>query len=186
MKNLLIMFLFLCFLPCVASEIETIKIDTKINLEIIVATAKDSIFPEKCLGVWEGIMHIYSQGIKRDSVNVKFTAAKTDTSGTYIWKTEYLSKTTPMVKDYKLVVDNLKEGRYILDEGDGSKIVEYVVNNKMYSLFKVEDIYLTSSTELVNKQLLIEVTSGKELKEIQGVKSYSFANVQRLVLTRMD
>jgi hypothetical protein len=91
MKNLLIIHLFLCFLPCVAGEIDAIKIDTKINLEIKVATAKDSIFPEKCLGVCEGIMHIYSQGIKRDSVKVKFTAAKTDTSGTYIWKTEYLS-----------------------------------------------------------------------------------------------
>ena len=91
-----------------------------------------------------------------------------------------------MVKDYKLVTDNLNEGRYILDEGEGVKLVEYVVNNKMYSLFKVDDIYLTSSTELVNKQLIIEVTSGKELKEIQGVKSYSFANVQRMVLTRSE
>jgi len=186
MKNLLLILLFLCFLPCIAREIETIKIDTKRNLEIKVATAKDSIFPEKCLGIWEGIMQIYSQGIQRDSVKVRFTAAKTDTSGTYIWKTEYLSTTTPVVKDYRLVVDNIKEGRYILDEGDGSKIVEYVVNNKMHSLFKVDDIYLTSSTELVNKQLIIEVTSGKELKEIQGVKSYSFANVQRMVLTRID
>ena len=91
-----------------------------------------------------------------------------------------------MVKDHKLVIDNIKEGRYILDVGDGSKIVEYVVNNKMYSLFEVDDIYLTSSTELVNKQFVVEVTSGKELKEFHGVKSYSFAIVQRMVLTRMD
>jgi len=56
----------------------------------------------------------------------------------------------------------------------------------MSSLLKVDDIYLTSNIELFNKQLIIEVTSGKELKEIQGVKSYSFANVQRMVLTRMD
>ena len=186
MKNLLIILLLICFLPCEAVEIESIKINTKINFEIKVMIIQDSIFPEKCLGIWEGIMYIYSQGMKRDSVKVRFTAAKTDTSGTYIWKTEYLSKTTPMVKDYKLVVDNIKEGRYILDEGEGIKLVEYAVNNKMHSLFKVDDIYLTSSTELVNKQLIIEVTSGKELKEIQGVKSYSFANVQRMVLTRID
>jgi len=56
----------------------------------------------------------------------------------------------------------------------------------MSSLLKVDDIYLTSNIELFNKQLIIEVTSGKELKEIQGVKSYSFANVQRMVLTRME
>lgn len=151
-----------------------------------IATALDSIFPEKCLGIWEGTMYIYSQGVLRDSVNVRFTAAKTDSIGTYIWKTEYLSATRPMVKDYKLVVDDLSTGRYLLDEGGGVKLVEYCIKDKMYSLFKVEDIYLTSCTELVGDNLIFEVTSGKELNEKEGIKNYSFNTVQRVTLHKID
>lgn len=145
-----------------------------------------TIFPEKCLGIWEGMMYIYNQGMLRDSVRVKFTAAKTETDGTYIWKTEYLSTTRPMVKDYKLVVDVLNKGRYFLDEGDGLKLMKYNFDNKLYSLFKVNDIYLTSSTELFDDRLVFEVTSGKEIDEVQGIKNYSFTNVQRVVMRKID
>lgn len=141
-------------------------------------------FPERCLGVWEGTMYIYSRGQLSDSVKVKFTAARTASAGTYIWKTEYLSPTRPMVKDYKLVVDDLSQGRYKLDEGDGVELIEYNVSNKLYSLFKVDDIYLTSSTELVGDRLIFEVTSGKEFNEVKGIKNYSYASVQRVVLQK--
>lgn len=144
------------------------------------------IFPEKCLGVWEGVMYIYGQSVLIDSVNIKFTAAKTDTAGTFIWKTEYLSPKTPMVKDYKLILEDAGKGLYILDEGNGVKLTEYTINNKMYSLFKVDDIYLTSSMEIVNDQLIFEVTSGKELNEVQGVTNYSFSYVQRVVMDRIN
>lgn len=147
-------------------------------------SSEELIFPERCLGVWEGIMHIYNYDELVDSVKIRFTAAKTDIDGTYTWKTEYLSPDRPMVKDYKLVVDDLSKGRYILDEGDGVMLIEYNVNNKLYSLFKVNDIYLTSSTELVNDQLIFEVTSGKEFNDIKGITNYSFTNVQRAVMHR--
>ena len=146
----------------------------------------ESIFPERCLGVWEGTMHIYNYNKLRDSVKVRFTAAKTDIVGVYIWKTEYLSPKTPVVKDYKLIIDDINEGRYILDEGNGIKLIEYNVNNKLYSLFKVNDIYLTSSTELLDEQLIFEVTSGKAFNEKQGITNHSFTNVQRVVLQKTN
>ena len=76
------------------------------------AKAEQKIFPERCLGVWEGMMYIYQNAGLRDSVKVKFTAARTDVEGTYTWKTEYLSPSRPVVKDYKLVVDDLEQGRF--------------------------------------------------------------------------
>jgi len=144
------------------------------------------IFPERCLGTWEGTMYIYKFNTVVDSVKVKFTAARTDTEGTYTWKTEYLSPTRPMVKDYKLVVDNLNEGKYILDEGDGVELIEYNVDNKLYSLFEVQDIYLTSTTELVGDKLIFEVTSGKRVEEKKGITNYSYTNVQRVILSRIE
>lgn len=142
-------------------------------------------FPERCLGVWEGTMKMYSYDKLRDSVKVRFTAARTDVDGTYIWKTEYLSKTTPMVKDYKLLVDDLDKGKYILSEGNGIELVEYCVDNKLYSLFKVQDIWLTSTTELIDKKLIFEVTSGRELNQVNGIKNYSFTNLQRVVMQQI-
>jgi len=171
MKNVLMFLLYLSVFQCIAQNGKT---------------ADTTIFPEKCLGVWEGMMHIYTYNTLRDSVKVRFTAAKTDTIGRYVWKTEYLSPTRPVVKDYQLVVDDLKKGRYILDEGDGVKLIKYNVANKMYSLFKVNDIYLTSSTELLEDRLIFEVTSGKEIAEENAVVNYSFRNVQRVVLYKVD
>lgn len=174
-KYLIILFLCASSFQGVAQEINTNtqKEDT-------------TIFPDKCLGIWEGIMNIYHKGHLKHRVNVRFTASKTTTAGTYVWKTEYLSPKKPMVKDYKLVVDDINEGRYLLDEGDGIQLIEYVVGNKMRSLFKVEDIYLTSTTELIDDQLIFEVTSGKEITEVKGIKGYSFTNVQRMVLHKIE
>lgn len=176
MRILFIALLSLWSLQCVAQENESTK--TK--------SAQNIIFPEKCLGIWEGTMYIYNYGHVRDSVAVRFTAAKTDSAGVYIWKTAYISLEKPIVKDYKLIVDDPEKGSYLLDEGDGIKLVEYNVNNKLYCAFKLDDIYLTSSTELIGDKLVFEVTSGKELNTTKGITNYSFANVQRVVLHKVE
>lgn len=187
MRSLIFTF-FSLFLSSVATFSAEDRIGYSTICEHNVSLVNDSIFPEKCLGVWEGMLEIFSKGKFIDRVKIRFTAAKTDTTGTYIWKTEYLSKTRPMVKDYKLVVDTLYEGRYILDEGGGVKLFMYCVNNKLSSMFKMNDIYLTSSRELLGDQLIFEVTSGMEIEESEeeGIVNYSIANVQRAVLTRLE
>jgi len=185
MKNAILVFLFLYSSQCISQEVESVTVDSKTlkkNTELV----EKYSFPEKSLGVWEGVMKMYTLGTLRNSVKVRFTAAKTGTIGSYIWKTEYLSAKKTMVKDYKLVVDDISKGHYVLDEGDGVKLRVYNVENKIYSLFKVDDIYLTSSTELVGDQLIFEVTSGKEIDEIQGIKNYAFTYVQRVVMHKVD
>lgn len=185
MKNFLILFFSVAIFNCIAqqSETPTTKSDTLHHKEL---SAEKINFPEKCLGVWEGTMYIHYNSVLRDSVSIKFTAAKTDTVGTYIWKTEYISPKTPMVKDYKLIVDNENIGTYLLDEGEDIQLVTYNVNNKLYCLFKVDDIYLTSSTELINNNLVFEVTSGKQINNNQEVTSYTYTNIQRAVLHKIE
>lgn len=147
---------------------------------------QDLLFPEKCLGIWEGTMYLYHHGVLNDSVPVRFTAARTETDETFIWKTEYLSETRPAIKDYKLVVDDEDAGRYILDEGDGIELIEYNVGNKLYCLFNVDDAYLCSFTELIGDKLIHEVTSGEEFNEVEGIKNVSFSHVQRCIMHRKD
>ncbi len=148
-------------------------------------SAKTLSFPEKCLGVWEGTMFLYKYNNIHDSVQVTFTAARTENDSLFIWKTEYHSSTIEVVKDYKLKLDDSEKGRYILDEGDGIQLIEYNVGNKLYCMFKLDDTYFTSSTELIGENLVFEVTSGKEENETQGIQNFSFTNVQRVVLTRV-
>ena len=185
MRNLTVLFLLLVTHLCNAEEYEYQQMDL-VKIEIKTMLDDTLIFPEKCLGIWDGVMFIFNEGLLRDSVQVRFTAAKTEEGGVYIWKTAYLSPTRPMVKDYKLVVRDLSKGQYILDEGDGVEVMHYVVQNKMYSLFQVDDIYLTSSTEFLENQLIFEVTSGRQLNASDEVKNYSFANIQRVVLKKVD
>ncbi len=119
-----------------------------------------SNFPQKCEGKWEGLMYIYSGGVLRDSVRVEFYVAK-DSDSTWKWRTDYLSPKTPITKDYRLKMKTANT--YIIDEGDGIELLNYVSANKMYSLFETEGIYLTAVYELRGDELLFEVTSSRKL-----------------------
>ena len=141
-----------------------------------------SSFVQKCLGTWQGTMYMYHDGKLRDSVNVKLIVANTTDTGVWVWKTEYLSEKFPMVKDYKLKVKDSAKNIYLTDEGDGLTLDNYVVGDKMYSLFETEKIFLTANYELRDDKLIFEVTSGKKLTATHPeVNNYSVADVQRVV-----
>lgn len=141
-------------------------------------------FAERCLGVWEGKMLIYSNLIVKDTVPIKLTVARTAIKDDYIWKTEYLSATRPMTKDYLLRVKDLEKGVYVTDEGGGVELLNYLHADKLYSVFETAGVMLTASYELRGKELIFEVTSGKKLEVKQGVVNYSVPNLQRAVLRR--
>jgi hypothetical protein len=144
-------------------------------------------FPEKCLGNWKGMMYIYSQGVLRDSVPVKMTIAKTSDPNTWTWKTEYLSAKMPQTKDYLLRLKDKEKNSYVTDEGGGVELNNYVFGNKMYDVFEVQGITLTSTYEIVGKNLVFEVTSGKKLEtSAQGITNFSVNNLQRVVLEKME
>jgi len=143
-------------------------------------------FPEKCLGIWTGTMHIYNRGLLVDSVPIKLNVTRTNAPDTFVWKTEYLSAKFPMVKDYKLVISDAGKGVFITDEGDGIILMDYLFENKLYSVFETQSILLTSTYEWLGNQIIFEVTSGKELQTTLGVKSYSVLNLQKAVLRKMN
>ena len=143
-------------------------------------------FPEKCLGIWTGTMHIYNRGSLVDSVTIKLNVTRTNAPDTFVWKTEYLSEKFPMVKDYKLVISDAGKGVFITDEGDGIILMDYLFENKLYSVFETQGILLTSTYEWLGNKIIFEVTSGKELQTTHGVKSYSVLNLQKAILRIMN
>lgn len=143
------------------------------------------LFPEKCLGTWEGMMHIYAHGEIKDSVEVKFTVARTDSAHAFTWKTEYLSEKFPMVKDYTLKVIDPQKRLYVTDEGDGIVLRDYGFGDKLYSIFETSDILLTATYELSADQLIFEVTSGKMEETVKGINNYAVTHLQRVVYSRV-
>jgi hypothetical protein len=150
-----------------------------------IANAQEN-FANKCEGKWEGIMYIYGKGQLKDSVPVQLIVEKTNLLDTWIWKTNYLSQSTPMEKNYKLVLKDAATQSYITDEGDGVELRDYCFNNKLYSVFETHDVMLTSSYELQGDQLIFEVTSGKKIEEKAAVTNYSVLNLQRVVFKKVQ
>lgn len=142
-------------------------------------------FANKCVGKWEGMMYIYGKGQLRDSVPVELLVQKTNLDTVWKWKTSYLSKTIPAVKDYNLILKDAKSQTYATDEGGGIELMDYQFNNKLYSVFETHGVMLTSSYELLGNQLIFEVSSGKKLDDNKEVNNYSVLNLQRVVFKRI-
>lgn len=141
-------------------------------------------FPEQCIGVWEGTMYIYGGGQLRDSVRVQHTVKPIDKTS-WTWKTDYLSEKLPMTKDY--ILRQQEPSIYVIDEGQNITIPMRQAGNKLYSVFEVQGILLTSSYELKNGQLIFEVTSGKKNSAGNAqVGTYLINAVQRVILKRKN
>lgn len=141
-------------------------------------------FADKCTGKWEGTMYIYAKGKIRDSVQVQLIVEKTNIPNTWTWRTNYLSTTNPMQKDYKLILKDSTTQTYVTDEGDGIELMDYQFNHKLYSIFETHNVMLTSSYELLGNHLIFEVTSGKKIEGHKKVTNYSVINLQRVVFKK--
>lgn len=146
-----------------------------------------TLFGDKCLGQWQGTMYLYNQGRLKDSVHVKMTIARRPETNTWTWRTDYLSDKQPMTKDYILRLVDQEKNQYVTDEGGGLLLNDYVFGDKMYSVFETSGFYLTSSYERLDDKLIFEVTSGKKLEPApQGVTTFTVANLQRVILKRIN
>ena len=144
-------------------------------------------FPDRCEGKWQGMMLIYGNGILKDSVKCELTVKRVSETGVWAWRTEYLSPTLPVVKDYFLKLNKENDRIFTLDEGDGIELTNYLFDNKLYCIFETSGILLTSSYELADDNIIFEVTSGKK-PEISGkdVISFPVSNMQRVIFTKTE
>jgi hypothetical protein len=142
------------------------------------------LFPEKCLGSWQGTLHIFQYGQLRDSVPVLFTVNPLGTDA-WTWKMEYRSEKMPMTKDYVLRLKDREKHIFVTDEGNGVELTDYQTGDKLYSVFETAGILLTASYELRGESLVFEVTSGKkEESKNKELASFATSTVQRVVLRR--
>jgi len=163
------------------------KIILVLTLLLVTTTTSlaQTYFGDRCLGTWAGTMYIYQHGHLRDSVAVRLTVSKTDKPDSWSWKTEYLSEKMPVTKDYVLRLKDASKNLYVTDEGGGLELTDYLVGNKLYSVFETQGVMLTSSYELMGNELVFEVTSGKKESQTHPeVTTYSTSSVQRVRFRR--
>ncbi|MBX2939761.1 MAG: hypothetical protein KF880_06765 [Ferruginibacter sp.] len=141
--------------------------------------------PERCAGIWVGDMYIYTEGNIKQSIPVEFTVEAL-TDSTWRWRTEYLSKQTPMLKDYVLRRENHVQHLYRIDEGNGVELPAIVAGNRLYSVFRMDKLILTSIYTLRNNELEFEVTVSKEQSAISEITSYALITVQRMNLKKKE
>lgn len=142
-------------------------------------------FPDRCVGTWEGTMHIWARGAVRDSVPIRLTIARQNDS-TWTWRTDYLSTRQPMTKDYLLRLVDAATQRYATDERDGILLDGWVYGNKLYEVFETGPILLTSTYDLqAPNRMVFEVTAGSKQDVRVEVTSHPVTSVQRAVLQRV-
>ena len=147
-------------------------------------TKSQNLFPDRCLGVWEGTMHIYSKGVLRDSVRVRRTIRRIDSTH-WTWRTDYLSEKMPATKDYVLRRIDRAGTEFVVDEGGGIEIPTYLSGNRLYSVFETAGFLLTASEELTSGGLLFEVVSARRSgKPDPPVGTFQVGAVQRVLLVR--
>jgi hypothetical protein len=145
-----------------------------------------SLLPDRMTGKWSGYLQIWSNGSKKDSVNVVLTIASKDQTS-WQWKMEYKSEKAPMVKDYTLRLKDREKQIFITDEGGGVELEDYAFGDKMFSLFETQDFWLTGTHELKEGKIIFEVTAGKKSKILDaGVTNFAITSMQRAVLNRVN
>lgn len=149
--------------------------------------ADKSPLPAEWHGTWTGTMAITNPADKRTEVPVEMEIGPTKDGKGITWKTTYGDGDKKVVKDYVLVPDAEKPGRFIIDEKNGIGLAARLVDGVMYSTFEVGGAVLTARYELREKGLQFEITSAKPAKEKTGdgkVQDYPVDMVQVVELKR--
>ncbi|HRN92330.1 MAG TPA: hypothetical protein PLE75_03405 [Ferruginibacter sp.] len=141
--------------------------------------------PERCAGIWAGELYIYTEGEVKQPIPVEFTVEALSDS-TWRWRMEYLSKQAPGLKDYVLIKEHHAPHLYRIDEGNGIHLPATVAGNRMYSVFTMDKIILTSVYTLRNNELEFEVTVSKEQDVTPELTYYALITVQRAILKKKE
>jgi hypothetical protein len=143
--------------------------------------------PAEWHGTWAGTMLMTSAADKRTEVPVVMEIGPAKGGKGFTWKTTYGDGDKKVVKDYLLVPDGDKPGRFVCDERNGIGLAARLVDGVMYSTFEVGGAVLTARYELREKVLRFEITSAKPAKEKTGggqVQDYPVDVVQAAELKR--
>jgi hypothetical protein len=124
-----------------------------------------SPLPAAWHGTWVGKLNIAGPGDKRHDVPISLKIEPIKNSRDVTWATTFGTGEKSMLRDYKLVPDGDKAGRFRIDEQNGVALDAWLVNRVLYSQFEVGGSFLTARYELRGNTLFLEITSTKPAAE---------------------
>jgi len=139
-------------------------------------------------GKWKGTLMIWKENKIVDSVPTELTIKTLIKDSVWQWKTEYISTTMPVTKDYTLRITDKQKGIYITDEGDGVELMNYSFGNKLFSNFETSGILLSSSYEWIGNDIVFEIASGKKIETMSvntEVTNFSVRNLQKVIFKKL-
>jgi hypothetical protein len=120
-----------------------------------------SVFPEDYLGQWEGQLLIYSGNRLVKEVTMRLLIDETASEDIFIYNMVYQGKgEEPDARNYLLIVKDLKNGVFEIDEQNSIVLPMQLFGTKLVSSFTVEGSVVHFMYELGNNTIGVEVLSG--------------------------
>lgn len=155
-----------------------------------------NIFPKNWEGNYAGELEIYSVDSVQMRLPMKLEIVK-KTDSIYQWKIMYEFNKKIDVRNYELIVKNLKQGHFVIDELNSILIDSYFKNGIFTSFFEVMNSYIISTYTKNEDTIVFEIISGDGKKSvisgntiskndtIPEVKSYLVNGRQKAILKKV-
>jgi hypothetical protein len=152
----------------------------------LVAADDKPALPAAWHGDWRGTLVITATDGKPTEVPIALKIEPLDGTRELKWAITYGAGAKAQLRDYKLVPDGDKPGRFKIDERNGIVLSARLAGGAMYSTFEVGGALLTARYELRGDSLLFEITSNKKAEKTGDgkVQDYATEVVQRAELKK--
>jgi hypothetical protein len=156
MKNLI----YLSFIAFIINIVGC-KTDTQTSIEI---KKENATFPTSWVGAWEGPLIISSS--KTDTVTMKFYVDTIANNDTVIWQLLYENQD---IRDYRLIAKNKEKGEYVIDEKNSILIDARLFDQKLSSVFEVQNNAIVASYEYIDDSIIFELMMyNSDNKQVSG------------------
>ncbi|GEQ86915.1 hypothetical protein ULMS_24230 [Patiriisocius marinistellae] len=158
----------------------------------ISAQEKTINFPHDFFGNYTGTLHIYNDKGNTE-YPMEFHLQPTSFEKEYTYTIIYGNGEQRQERLYTLKEKDVEKGIYVVDENNGILLENKVINNKLYTLFEVNDSLLTTFITFEEDHLLFEIIfvqtekkwkSGGTQEKIPEVFSYPIQVIQQATLLK--
>ncbi len=157
----------------------------------------DSVgFPETWVGDWIGALSIYNAKGLAQEIPMELQIHRTDSVDRFTWKIIYGEDKVAGARNYELVVKDREKGEYVVDELNSIALECYLIDNKLFSWYVVQDNLILVTNEVNGEEMQFEVIAGSQIpvsttggtsvedEEIPEVDTYPVNAFQRARLMR--
>ena len=149
-------------------------------------------FPESYFGSYKGDL-IIENAKGQQIIGMEFHINATETANKYQYQLVYISNGNRQERNYNLIAKDASKGEYLVDENNGILLSAKQFENRLYSVFQVQENLLFTIEEFYEDYMIFEIVfsnkketvkSGNIDEETPEVFSYPVTVSQRAKLLK--